>query len=364
MKYEIEFIGIKDETSKDADAVCFRYFDENQQRFIIGIYDGGTKSYGEALKNHLIQYYSEDGQNPIIDFVVCSHSDLDHASGLSVILENFEVKKIFMNRPWLYVEDVFDKVNDGRITKLSLEDRLRKSYSYINDLENLALEKEVEINESFEGIKISDKLTILSPSKEFFLELLIESQKTPLSEECQVSESFISKIKTTIRMALESWSNELIREDVKTSAENEMSIVVWGDMEKDKLILMGDAGLRGINKAIDYAETLGIDVKEANFLQIPHHGGRHNVSPSLLNRLIGNIKKDNETPTKTAFVSVGKNSEHPKKMVVNAFIRRGVKVFEARTSTKRHYSNMPEREGWSSAISNQFSNEVEDWDNN
>jgi hypothetical protein len=66
-------------------------------------------------------------------------------------------------------------------------------------------------------------------------------------------------------------------------------------------------------------------------------------------------------PTKTAFVSVGKGSDHPKKMVTNAYIRRGVKVFEARSSSKWHHSGTPQRDDYSSAKALSFSDSVEDW---
>lgn len=361
--YEIEFLGIDVDTSDDADTICLRYYDDIMGRFIVGIYDCGTKAYAEELERHLNKYYFHDTDNPIIDFVICSHSDQDHSAGLIYILEKFNVKKLYMNRPWLYVKDVFDKVNDGRITEKSLIERLKKCYPFIADLEEIAEKNGVEIIEAFQGTNITDKLLVLSPSKDFYLDLLVESQKTPLNEK-SVSESFISKAIRTIKMALETWSNELLREDVSTSAENEMSIIVWGDLKEEKFILVGDAGIRGINKGIDYAETININVKDAKFIQMPHHGGRHNVSPSLLNRLIGNIVSEGHEPNKTSFVSIGKNSDHPKKMVVNAFIRRGVNVYEARTTTKRHYRNMNEREGWSPAKKVLFTEEVEDWKDN
>lgn len=114
MAYEIDFIGINEE-SKDADAIAFRWKDE-KGNYKIGIYDGGIQTYGEELQKHLNQYYfDKNKENKIIDFVICSHSDLDHASGLKNILNNFKVKALYMNRPWLYVDDVFDKISDGRI---------------------------------------------------------------------------------------------------------------------------------------------------------------------------------------------------------------------------------------------------------
>jgi len=97
--------------------------------------------------------------------------------------------------------------------------------------------------------------------------------------------------------------------------------------------------------------------------QIPHHGGRHNVSPSILNELVGPKATVNTTPTKIAIVSVSKNSDHPRKMVVNAYLRRSAKVYEARDKVLRHHNGaMPERAGWTPAERLRFSEQVEEWD--
>lgn len=358
MPYEIDFIGINQD-AKDADAICLRFYDSAQKRYIVGVYDGGTQAYGEALKNHMIEYYFPSVDEPEIDFVICSHSDLDHASGLSVILENFKVKNLIMNRPWLYVDDIFDKVNDGRITKQSLEKRLREAYPYIDNLEKIANDKEIEINEAFEGTTIYKKLKILSPSKQFYLDLLVESNKTPL-EEAQ-NQGLFKKIMSAIKNALETWTDELLREDVSTSAENEMCVVVHGKMDEGEFLLTGDAGIRALRAAIDYSKKVKINLTNVKLQQIPHHGGRHNISPTVLNELIGKIINKGDLPTKSSYVSVSKGSDHPKKMVVNAYIRRGAKVFEARESILWHHNGTPEREGWTNANQLQFSDEVEDW---
>lgn len=363
MKYELEFIGINKETSRDADAICFRYYDESKRRYIIGVFDGGTKDHGEELKNHIIKYYFNGEQNGTIDFVICSHSDLDHASGLSVILENFIVNELYVNRPWELIDDLFEKVNDGRITKASLEERLRKTYSYVDSLEKIANEKKISIRNAFEGTEISDKLKVLSPSKEFYIDLLVESNKTPLEESITEStnSSFFSKMVNNIKMVFETWTKELLREDVKTSAENETSVILLGDMEEQQFLLTGDAGIRALKNAINYAKELDYELKQVDIQQIPHHGGRHNVSPSILDDLIGKKKEENEKTNIHAFVSVSKISDHPLKMVVNAYKRRGASVFEARKYTVRHQFNIPDREGWGPTQELEFSKEVEEW---
>lgn len=360
MGYEIEFIGINEDVS-DADAICMRWSDISNN-YIVGVYDGGFIIHGEALNEHINSFYFRNKKEKIIDFVICSHSDQDHASGLTEILENYEVKALYMNRPWLYITDIFDKVNDGRITKESLERRLREKYQYIAKLEEIALEKNIKIFETFQGKKICEKLEVLSPTKDFYLELLVESDKTPLSEKVSFMENIKSRTLDFVNKIKENWNIESLREDVSTSAENEMSIVVLGKMENENFLLTGDVGIRGLDISLNYAIKIGYSLDESiSVYQIPHHGSRHNVSTSILNRLIGKIGYEGYTTNKTAFACVGKTSENPKQMVVNAFIRRGVKVFKTNGHTIRHSQDTLSRDGWNAVENIKFSSEVEEW---
>lgn len=358
MIYELEFLGLNQET-KDADAACFRYYNNLQQRPIVGIYDGGLKVHGKALREHLNKYYFDNTPDPIIDYVICSHSDQDHASGLTEILENFRVKTLIMNRPWMYVNELFPSLSDKRITKASLKKRLRENYPYICELESLANKKGTIIQDGFQGTRIGNHLTILSPSREFYLQCIVESSKTPFKgKDGTLSSSIIDSIAKTF----ESWTNELIRENVKTSPENESSIIVLGDMGEEKFLLTGDSGIQALTAAADYAEKNICSLTKVNVQQIPHHGGRHNVSPSVLNRILGSIVPSNTIPTRTAIVSVGLGSDHPRKMVTNAYIRRGFNVYEARDKTLLHYyGNISNREGWGPANPSKFSQQVEEW---
>ena len=295
MGFEINFIGIPEET-KDADAIALRWEKQNGDQ-IIGVYDGGNQKYGEALGLFIEQYlFSKNKKN--IDFVVCSHSDMDHSSGLKTILENYKVNKLYMNRPWLYVDDLFPYIDDGRITKDSLRNRLKSEYSYIETLEKIAKKQGIPIHEAFEGTVISNSMIVLSPAKTFYLDLLVESSKTPLIEDS------IEQKQTTFSMkkigtAIESWYTELLREEVLTTSENEMSVVCLGcdcndTPDKNTFLLTGDAGIRALTNSILFAQREGFSIKDkVDFIQIPHHGGRHNISPSLLNHLVGKIIPEN-----------------------------------------------------------------------
>ena len=101
MGYEINFIGVSEET-KDADAIALRWEDQEITKDI-GVYDGGNQKYGEELGTFLDNYFFSPKKN-YIDFIVCSHSDMDHSSGLKYILEHYKVKKLYLNRPWLYID--------------------------------------------------------------------------------------------------------------------------------------------------------------------------------------------------------------------------------------------------------------------
>lgn len=363
MKYEIDFIGINKE-GIDADAICFRYFNKEDNKYHIGIYDGGINDYGIEMKEHIKKYYKQNDEKIIIDFIICSHSHKDHASGLTEILNEFKVKKVYMNRPWLYLEELFEIVKDGRITLNSLEEKLRENYKYINDIEKICKEKNIIIEEVFEGTVIDNRFRILSPTKQFYIELLAESSKTPEMEEEKNSliESIYNNVRKVIKMIKENWNSDSLRENVETEAENETSVILYGDMEEQDFLFVADAGIRAISKAMDYMETLSIDYKKIKIYQIPHHGSRHNVSPSLLNRLLGNIVNEGVEDGRIAFALASKNSDHPKKMVTNAYKRRGVKVFETKGKTIRHQHNTPDREGWNSTNPVEFYEEVEEWE--
>lgn len=368
MAYEVDFIGVGSIVKKDADAIAIRWKDNNDI-YHIGIYDGGLQAHGEKMVEHIKKYYFEGNNNTYIDFIICSHSDSDHTSGLKYVIENMNVKALYMNRPWLYVEDIIENVNieltDGRITANSLEERLRDKYKYVCELENLAVERGIPIYSIFQGDVIESSFTVLSPTKELYLRLMVESEKTPLKEvdpEKNVSELFFRKEHEYIKSLIETWKNEELKEGVITIAENEMSVILLGQMVEENIIFTGDGGIRALGAAIDYSESIGVSLKDTvKFMQVPHHGGRHNVSPSILNSLIGEIVEEGEESKKVAFVSVAKDSDHPRQMVVNAFTRRGVKVYKTNGNIIHHQKNMPDREGWTTLEKMEFSSNVEEW---
>jgi beta-lactamase superfamily II metal-dependent hydrolase len=364
---EIDFLPVGN-GDKSGDAIAVRYGYPGNYKVMV--YDGGTKESGEALVEHIRKHYGTS----YVDYVVNSHPDSDHASGLSVVLEELKVGELWMHRPWEHSSKILNSFRDGRITKNSLSERLKDSLYAAYHLEELALEKEISIHEPFQCNKIGEFM-VLSPERGWYIDNLIpEFDKSP--EQKEIEESYFSPgyilqslnegISYLTSLIKSSWNIDMLRDDVETSAENESSVILFLPFKKHPILLTGDAGVQALKKAAYFAE-LKFDIhlnKILKFIQVPHHGSRHNVSSPVLDRIVGMRKDRNDGLTsKTVFVSSSKEStKHPRKAVINSFIRRGVKVFNTKGRAIRHSFNMAKRPGWVPLAPVQFSDNEEGWD--
>lgn len=99
------------------------------------------------------------------------------------------------------------------------------------------------------------------------------------------------------------------------------------------------------------------------FVQIPHHGSRRNVGPTILNRLLGPIQTEGYPPRFFAFVSAPRDDDmHPRKMVLNAFRRRGGEVVGTQGYNQVFWGGFPTRTNYGSANIIPFASQVEDYD--
>ena len=132
------------------------------------------------------------------------------------------------------------------------------------------------------------------------------------------------------------------------------------DFDGDVAIFTGDAGADALHRAADTLDSEGFDYNRLRFMQIPHHGSRRNVTPSVLDRLLG--PKGQRTPTKTAFVSCAPDGapKHPAKKVTNAFTRRGCNVAQTAGMAISHYRDGLARPGWGPAPLLPLYDQVED----
>lgn len=339
VNYEIDFVG--NGSSEDADAIAIRWKDEDEF-YHVCVYDCGTEYQANKMIDLINNYYfyGINDSERIIDAIIISHPDKDHISGIIKIMEEFQVGAMYFNKPWDYSDELVEMADNYNSADY-LTSKLKKNYSKLSEIEDYANEKGIPIYNAFQGTEICGELIVLSPTEEDYIKYLLNSEKTPVKS---VTESSFQKAEYNH----ESWNSDNLLVEPATTEENESSVVIWGlhSAYDKRFLLLGDAGVCGINSALDYANDGNIR-KKTQFYQVPHHGGRHNLDTDTMNHLVGNILGENSDSGKKAFISVGKDSTHPRWCIVNAFKRRGVKVYKTNGGTIRHYiGDMPKREGW------------------
>ncbi|WP_130231223.1 MULTISPECIES: hypothetical protein [unclassified Bradyrhizobium] len=73
-----------------------------------------------------------------------------------------------------------------------------------------------------------------------------------------------------------------------------MSVVQYANLNECKILLTGDTGRSGLQEVIDCAPLAGLMLPGIDRFQVPHHGGRHNVTTELLDAILGQRKAAQE----------------------------------------------------------------------
>jgi len=349
---EIDFLAVGD-GSKSGDAIALRFGnlqDPRPEQFVMVI-DGGSKENGEQLVRHIKQFYNTDNVNAVF----LTHPDADHASGLTEVLKNLTVQNLVMHLPWEHSYELRGLFRDGRVTPNSLKETLEKSLNNAYELHQIAEDKGINILEPFSDTpNIHENLTVLSPSKDIYTEMVANFRDTPQPREAftlaGLAGQGLGAVKDAVNMIFENWGWETLSDPDynATSAENNTSVILLLSCCDKKYLFTGDAGVLALEQASEKAWELGIDLKNVGFIQIPHHGSKRNVGPTVLNQIVGPILGE-DTMEKTAFVSAAKEGapKHPAKKVTNAFRRRGCKVFSTVGQSICHFENVPFRSGYS-----------------
>lgn len=328
--YEVDFHAVGENDS--GDAISLRYGDTGTGEEVIHIVDGGYINDGEKVLNHIGKYYTDD----FIQHVVLTHPDGDHACGLKYILEEGNVGQLWMNRPWLYVDELMP-LFDYEYTRDGLVQRLKKNFPHTAELEKIANEYGIQINEAFQGQRIG-AFTVLTPSRGRYIQLIVDSERTPdPKRQAGIMGEVYTKVREAINYIRSLWGRENLRGGVgATSRENEMSIVQYADFFGNTMLLTGDTGVEGLEEAYQYAVgTLGITLPGLRYFQVPHHGGRRNLSSEILDKWLGAVLPGMPLENQLTFgavISANENDpDHPKKDVIRAIWHRGGRV----SSTER-----------------------------
>ena len=360
MGYEVDFLPVG-EGERGGDAICLRIgnlLGPRSEQTVVVIDGGFKETSGKALVEHIKSFYKTE----FVDLVVSTHPDADHTGGLESVLDDLQVGCLWMHQPWNHTDDIARMFRDGRVTDTGVSDTLRRSLESARYLETMAHRRNIPIVEPFRGLaNASQQIFVVGPSILFYEGLLPEFRCTPEPKKKLgvIFEAMRGSVDIAKKVA-ELWGVETLDDGGETSAENNSSAILLIKADETWLLFTGDAGIPALTDASDYLNSLGFDLSQIKFIQVPHHGSHHNVGPTILDRLLG-PKLDNELSIKTAFVSVPKDadSKHPSKKVMNAFRRRGAPVHATQGMAKFHSQNAPNR-GWQKSIPLPFYSEVDD----
>lgn len=358
--YEIDFLPVGT-GEKSGDAIALRWGDlhsADPTKQTVVVIDGGFTDSGDALVEHIKKYYRTD----MVDCVISTHPDGDHVSGLNVVLEKLTVLQLAMHRPWSkeHTRGISDLFHDGRVTDNSVKEKLKAGLESAYQLEQLAIRKKIEIIEPFTGSSgWKNTLRIIGPTKDYYDSLLPDFRSTPEPKRASFS-SIIEAAKDAVKRIAEAWGVETLDDTGETSAENNSSAITLFHFNDNYLLFTGDAGIPALENAITFLERERFDFTKLKFIQVPHHGSKRNIGPTILNKIVGQKLSSQQKTGKTAFVSAAKDSDkHPAKKVTNAFLRRGASVYATQGEKIYHYYNTPSR-GWKTAPTIPFYTEVEE----
>lgn len=352
--FEIDFLPVgKGEDS--GDAICMRWgYDlcsDNPDQFVM-IVDGGYKETGEEVLAHIKEFYYNQGKLPInIDVVISTHPHQDHISGLLPIIEGSDhANWLVMHTPWRHdgLKKWFDDA--GALKEVTIHNKLKEGLSTAVELERLAKKNKISVCEAFAPWKSKDfygcRFYILSPEKIFYEALLPDFNATPGNGTIDRGR----RLNSTGRRV--DASRCPLDEDGETSAENESSIILLIYIApKDKYVLLtADGGKLALSQAIREMKSLKIDVNNIDIFQVPHHGSVQNVTPTILDAIMGApVPEDARLFRKKSIVSVSANAdeEHPADAVRNSILERGSR-FCATAGTAKHFSygTVPSRKGY------------------
>ncbi|MFF9083459.1 ComEC/Rec2 family competence protein [Streptomyces rubiginosohelvolus] len=330
--HEVDFLPVESESgmgSKSGDAIALRFTVEAEQRNAVMVIDGGFSHVGEGLADHISQYYETD----IVDLAISTHPDADHLNGLTTLIEKTQVKELLIHQPRLHTYDVSDFSN----------------LEALDSLISLAKSRGVKITEPFTGVtRFGGQISILGPTVEYYEDLLgqhLAEVRGGLSHTSK--SSFGSTVRDLLSRTLSYLPIETLGEDGETSPRNSTSAITLLREGSERLLFTGDSGIRALGKACDEYERIVGEFSAAplNFFQAPHHGSRRNLSPSILDRILGT--RSAPYANVTSFISSAKVSEkHPSPKVVNALSRRGCEVFATEGRTIHHGRGAPVRMNW------------------
>lgn len=208
-------------------------------------YDDDSKNYGDCIlidtDTDLIIYDcgSEEHAKEVIRYMnartydkatfILSHNDSDHFDGLPYLLEHDKISTIYTTLLLKYVDEILERIDDGRKTRESIKRQIKETYDNIDKLSG-APKKDI-----YSDPPELPKVKIVGPSKDYMLDT-VAKRLDGREGNTQDGETAVNA----------------------TSIQVEVKIPYHG-----KLLLTGDSGYEPLESLLDTGYK---------YIQLPHHG--------------------------------------------------------------------------------------------
>jgi beta-lactamase superfamily II metal-dependent hydrolase len=353
MGYEIDYLWVGEE-SKSGQAIVVRFGNLHGSRDeqTVMVIDGGFLETGDRIVEHVRNIY---GTNRV-DVVVSTHPDADHIKGLEKVLLELDVGRLWMHQPWNHAEALDKLFENASQVSPKVAEKVAKAIGAAQTLEVVAASQGVPVEEVFGPTQhFGGQILMLGPSPEFYAELLIEEgAETALKAAMHSILYGASDLLQAATAPVAKWLDESLEVETLTdegvqSPMNESSMIFELRHGGKRVLFTADAGQRALTHAADVIDAYGLATQPYDLVQIPHHGSRRNVGPTILNRLVGSIgARPYGSWAACASAAVKGEPKHPAKKVLNAFTRRGGKTYVTRERSLRWWHDAPARPGWDS----------------
>lgn len=311
--FEVDFLPVEAEdgpSKKSGDAIAVRYTDPTGYDRVLVI-DAGFTAVGDTVADCIENFYGTSN----VDLVISTHPDADHLNGLKRVLERLDVAELLIHRPRQHTRDVSEFANIVAVDGLLATARARG----------------VVVTEPFTGLsRFGASLQVLGPTQSFYERCLVEQLGTAYRTKALLHallRKSVAVLTDPLKRQLPYLPEETLDESSDTSARNESSVITLIQADGERLLFTGDAGATALDQALDrYEQVVGpLRLFPVDMLHVPHHGSRHNVTPTLLDRLLG--AEFSSYGTCMAVVSsAAADLKHPSPQVTNALARRGAIV--------------------------------------
>lgn len=255
---------------KNGDAICLRFFGDDQKYHNIFIDGGFADTYVRTLQKEARRVV-DSGEK--IDLFIITHTDLDHISGVLKFVKEFGntdlVEKYWYNysKSDVEVPSSDSQISIGQGIKLRdyLEQQGRLSNTNVTD-------------EIFNADLFGAKLTVFSPSLSD-----LKDYQTLWDKEATTSDSkdgLIAGEKDDYECSIEQLIHNKFQEDTKL--ENRISISVLFQFRSKSILFLADSQPSSILNSLTRLGYSRSNKLKVDYVKLAHHGSKANTSAELL----------------------------------------------------------------------------------